>query len=373
MTRILLTGATGWLGSLVAAELARRGHAVSCVIRGPSAERRLRGVIAADQLARIAFVPGDVTQPRAGVTDGQLAGLRGSIDVVVHAAALVRLDGAADDELVRSNVDGTRHVLGLAEALGSPPVLHVSTCSVAGDASVFSERDMDIGQTLRNGYERTKLAAEKLVTAWSGRSAILRVPGVVGDAATGACRWFSGAFYRALAAYFLVREDLVREWHGGERASLEGEGIRLAADGTLHLPLHLPFNRDCPCAVVPQDWLASTLADLCETRTATGVFHLAHPSPPTVGWVLGVALDHLRIAAPPTDARAPAPTGPWTRYVRRSLDRMTRYQLPYLRSVPHLRCERLPEVLGRRYVPPPELDAPLVRRLIDHAVRARFE
>lgn len=371
MTRILMTGATGWIGSLVTAELARRGHAVCCVIRAPSGERRLRELIDADLMARISTVAGDVTRPRAGVADPQRAALRGAIDLVVHAAALVRLDGAAEQALVTTNVDGTSHVLDLADELGSVPVVHVSTCSVAGDAKVFSERDVEVGQTLRNGYERTKLDAEKLVAAWPGRSTILRVPGVVGDAATGACRWFSGAFYRALAAYFSVREDLAAEWRGGDRAGLEQEGIVFAADGTLRLPLHLPFNPDCPCAIVPQDWLAATIADLVERSPTAGVFHLAHPSPPTVGWVLGVALDHLGIAAP--NAGAPVGAGPWTRFVRRSLDRIARYQFPYLQSVPRLRCERLREALGPRYVPPPDLDAALVQRVIDRAVQARFE
>jgi Male sterility protein len=341
-------------------------------VRGEPGRRRLREGVGPEIAGRLELVDGDVTRPFAGVPVERHAALRGAFDQVVHLAALVRLDDAAEAELTRTNVDGTRHILQLVERLGGPRLAYVSSCSVGGNAAAFSEHDREAGQTLRNVYERTKLAGEKLVADGPRGHLIMRVPGVVGDSRTGACRFFAGTFYRVLAAYFLLREDLEVEWRGAGRPALEVEGIRFAVDGTLHLPFHLPFSAESDCAVVPQDWLATTVVDLVEHADARGTFHLVHPRPPKVGRVLPFGLARLHVAAPVPGSLPTRPAGPWARFVRRSLERVVRYQLPYLRSVPRLASERLPALLGRAYVPPPDLSEPRLRRLIDFAKVARF-
>ncbi|MEO8548776.1 MAG: SDR family oxidoreductase [Kofleriaceae bacterium] len=352
MRRVLITGATGWIGSLVTEVLVRAGHAVTAIVRGAAIEG-------------VTCIRGDITAPRAGWDDDQVAACRDAIDVVIHLAALVRLDATSGAALALANVDGTRHVLALAEALNVPRFIHVSSASVAGDAAAFTETDRDAGQTLRNDYERTKLRAEHLVAARMGETAILRVPGVVGDSQTGVSRSYDGTFYRALAAYFFVREDLAAEWRGGERAAMEHEGIRFDPGGVLALPVELACERSGPCAVVPQDWLAETIAAVALDPAAIGTFHLVQAVPPTIGWALEVALARLGIELAP-----PGPGGPWTRFARRSLDRIARHQLPYMTATPRLTCSRLPTVRG--YAPCPSFDRAAVERLVDRAVEARF-
>jgi nucleoside-diphosphate-sugar epimerase len=376
--RFLITGASGWLGSLVASILAERGHRLVCLVRGDAGHTRLCDLLGPAALPAATMVEGDDTRQRAGVSDADLGALRGTVDGVLHFAATLRLDDGADDELQRTNVEGTRHALALADALGGPrgsrarPVFaHVSSCSVAGDAPSFAEHDLDIGQRFRNAYERTKLAGERLVAAWPGRSMVLRVPGVLGDWQTGRSRFFAGTFYRLVAAYTLLREEVLAACRRGAASELARDGVRFAADGVLHLPAHVAFAPQADCAVVPQDWLARTLADLAADPAAAGTFHLVHPAPPTVGWAIDTALRHLLIA-PPAALRPLPAAGPCARFAARSLARLTRHHTPYLQSVPRLSCERLPAVLGSRYVRAPDLDAAYLRRVIDCAVEARF-
>jgi len=354
MARVLVTGATGWIGSLVTAALTRAGHAVTAIVRGPPIDG-------------VTCVRGDVTVALAGWSADAIAAHAGALDVMIHLAALVRLDATSGEALARANVDGTRHALALADALAVRRFVHVSSASVAGDARAFAETDLDVGQTLRNDYERTKLRAEQLVAAHPGPTAILRVPGVVGDSSTGATRSYDGTFYRALAAYHFVREELAAEWRAGEREAMEREAIRFDAAGVLSLPVELACDRAGPCAVVPQDWLADTIVAFALAPAATGTFHLVQAAPPTIGWALDVALARLGVALVP-----PGSGGPWTRFARRSLERIARHQLPYLAAAPRLTCARLPAILGAAYTPCPPFDRACVERLVDRAVEARF-
>ena len=109
-------------------------------------------------------IPGDITQPRLGLGQSIKAG------GLIHAAADVRHYAPPADSL-RTNRDGTAHVLSLAWDLGVP-LHHISTISVSGEyltaspqeERTFTERDYDIGQNWRdNVYVQSKFLAEGLV------------------------------------------------------------------------------------------------------------------------------------------------------------------------------------------------------------------
>jgi 2-alkyl-3-oxoalkanoate reductase len=146
--KVLVTGASGFLGQATAAAVRDGGHDVRTFQRRPSA------------------VPG-VTDVLGTVTDaGALARAVDGVDAVVHLAAKVALAGDPDD-FRRVNVDGTRALLGAARAAGagrvvfvsSPSVAHTGT-SLAGVGAGPAEPDRARGE-----YARTKAAAELVALA----------------------------------------------------------------------------------------------------------------------------------------------------------------------------------------------------------------
>src|SRR5690348_3684156 len=116
--RVLVTGATGFLGSRVAGRLLDRGDEVRALVRSTSDRGRLAGL-------DIEYVDGDVTD-RASVA----AALDG-VDWVVHAAAMVELGPRDPSKLVRVNVTGAANVLEQAAERGVH-ALHVSSLSATG-------------------------------------------------------------------------------------------------------------------------------------------------------------------------------------------------------------------------------------------------
>ncbi|MEL7977710.1 NAD-dependent epimerase/dehydratase family protein [Isoptericola sp. F-RaC21] len=160
MTAVLVTGASGLLGSAVARALVARGSDVRTLQRRPSG------------VAGAADVLGSVTD--ADVVARAVAGA----DVVVHLAAKVSLAGEpAEFEAV--NVGGTRTLLDAAARAGVRRFVQVSSPSVAhlGTSLVGVPATAADPEHARGEYARTKAAGELLALGRDGAGA----PGGDGD------------------------------------------------------------------------------------------------------------------------------------------------------------------------------------------------
>lgn len=149
---VLVTGASGFLGSALAVHLAETGHDVRAFQRRPSGS--------AAAVAGVRDVLGSVTDADAAAraVDG--------VDAVVHLAAKVSLAGDAGD-FHAVNVEGTRVLLGAARAAGVRRLVFVSSPSVAhAGASIVGDDALpaDPGRA-RGEYARTKAQAELLALA----------------------------------------------------------------------------------------------------------------------------------------------------------------------------------------------------------------
>src|SRR5918997_4601608 len=169
-----VTGATGFIGRHLVEELLKREGTIYALVREGS-----RGKL--DSLAeslgagdRIVPVPGDLTKEKLGID-----GFSERIDHFFHLAAIY--DMAADpDEMLRSNVDGTRHVVEFANSIDIGTFHHTSSIAVAGKfKGLFREDMFDEEQKLPHAYHQSKFESERIVR--SEVKAPLRVyrPGIV--------------------------------------------------------------------------------------------------------------------------------------------------------------------------------------------------
>ena len=167
--RVLITGATGFLGSHVAEILAADGHEIRALVRASSNTRLLEGLGA--QLARGSF------DPALGLEDA----VRG-VDAIVHCAGGGKLKTEAD--LFRQNTQATCALLDAARA-NAPRLrrfVFVSSLSAHGPSPDGVARlDTSPGAPV-SSYGRSKLDAETAVLA--ARDVfpvnILRPPGIYG-------------------------------------------------------------------------------------------------------------------------------------------------------------------------------------------------
>jgi thioester reductase-like protein len=197
---LLLTGATGSLGSYLLCELlARSGRRVICLVRARDADHareRLRGTaqrlgLALD-LARVDIICGDLAAPRLGLADGGFAALAARTWRIVHAGA--RVDWAASFEDLRAtNVGGTIELVRLAALGGAIPIVHVSSLGVyplgLSSRTAFDEAEpVREGERLRVPYFQSKWTAERALEHAAARGipvTVIRPGFVTPDSRTG--------------------------------------------------------------------------------------------------------------------------------------------------------------------------------------------
>jgi NAD(P)-dependent dehydrogenase (short-subunit alcohol dehydrogenase family) len=197
-----VTGATGFIGRHLVERLLQGDGDIHVLVREGSRDK-LDTLIsekwapaAAAAGDRIRPVIGELTAPRLGVSDEGVAALTGNVEHFFHLAAVY--DMTADEERNRiANVEGTRHAVELANALGVGCFHHTSSIAAAGRyKGLFREDMFDEGQKLEHPYHRTKFESEKIArTQTTVPWRVYRPAIVVGNSQTGEMDKIDGPYY----------------------------------------------------------------------------------------------------------------------------------------------------------------------------------
>ena len=306
--RVLLTGATGFLGMEVMARLLDRGDEVMAVVRAPDRAAAQRRVDATMRLTGasglVRAIPGDLAGGGFEVPRRP--------DAIVHCAASISFT-LPIEEARAINVGGTRTMLDVARRTGARYV-HVSTAYVEGEH--------------RNTYEASKAEAEAVVAAATDvRSVIARPSIVVGESQTGWTPAFN-VLYWPLRAFVRGLLDPV------------------------------PADPDGRLDIVPVDWVADGIVALLDDPSLDGVWPLA------AGAEAATVTDLLELACARLNRPKP-------RLVRPGGDGAeggtADVYVPYFDVETTFDAERAHALLG----PPPRL-ATYFDRLIDYAEAARW-
>jgi len=156
--KALVTGANGFTGSHLVKALEQNGDTVLGLVRKSSNLSRLSN-------CNVQLIYGDLSD-----RDALRTAMTG-VDTVFHTAAYVELGIVDEAEMERVNVEGTRAVLEVAQAIGVAKMVYCSTIGVFGDTQgqVIDETFQRTQTNFSSAYDRTKYEAQQLVDQFAAQ------------------------------------------------------------------------------------------------------------------------------------------------------------------------------------------------------------
>jgi dihydroflavonol-4-reductase len=237
MSKVLVTGANGFLGSWLTRRLVADGHETYALVRKSSDLSELQGIH-----CQLKF--GDVTDLHS------LLEAFPGMDTVFHLAGLVAYKRSERARMERVNVEGTANVLEACRATGVRRLLHVSSVvAIGAGLTPFDVLNEDSPYNISHldlGYFETKHKAEQLVQEAVRQNrvdAVIVNPSTVygpGDAkkgsrktqvkvAQGKFNFYPSGGVNVVAVQDVV-DGIISAWqkgHKGERYILAGENLRI--------------------------------------------------------------------------------------------------------------------------------------------------
>lgn len=366
---ILLTGATGALGSMLLHRLSEQGYQVVCLVRGKNrseARARIRAIVGDRENVKV--ICGDTTEPRCGISDIDRELLVGRVKRVLHCAASINFMDKNETQV--TNVAGLLHVLELTDILDAWHVIHVSTAYVVGNAPYLSENSLSLGQRWHNPYEESKFVGEKMVRAWAlkrdeRRFTIFRPSILVGceDGTTPTL----DAHYKYLEPLHRVAESLRN--HNGKPPPSD---VSVRGDGRVRIPLAI-LMADKRINYVPIDWVADMMAAAIDLPACNETLHFVHHDPLRMLDGLAWSLQCLKIDRPVVCSTQAAKNlaiqaqTPLVRRLQRRIDVVHDAFAPYCTNEPHFEMEAAPRGLGAKFRLPPIIDQKFIERMLNYA------
>lgn len=153
MLRVLVTGATGFIGSHLVERLLSMGYEVLCLVRKTSVLNNLRK-------QDIELVYGELTDNKSLKNQ-----FNTDVDVVFHIAGILGEWGIPEEVYWKINVEGTKNILDLFIQTSIKRFVYCSSAGVLGPLEK-PPADESFPLNPSNIYERTKAEAEKIVLAY---------------------------------------------------------------------------------------------------------------------------------------------------------------------------------------------------------------
>jgi thioester reductase-like protein len=271
-----VTGATGFLGRFLLAELLEREGIVYVLCRAESLDKldELRARLGTDD-RRVVAVVGDLSMRFLGVGQDRIAMVDGEIEHFFHLAASHDVTADADSQRL-ANVEGTRHAVQLAQALHARHFHQVSSIAAAGRyRGTFTEDMFDEAEDVEhNPYSCTTHESEAVVrdecrVPWR----VYRPGVVVGHSQTGEIDKVDGPYYFFRTLQRL--RDALPSWV--PVAGVNGGEVN----------------------IVPVDYVAKAMDCLAHQPDLDGrTFHLTDPEPLTVGGLIQVLTRAAHVPGP---------------------------------------------------------------------------
>lgn len=374
---ILITGATGFLGSYITRELFKAGFHLKLLVRNTTnilTKERISEVFpsfaaaesASDILPdRVEILDGNISDERLGLNERDYLRLSNTVDEVFHCAAATKFNNRSDSTLRHTNVHGTEHILLFCLSNKRKRLHYISTAYVAGKRrdTVF-EHELEEGQAFNNDYEKSKFDAEKLLGQFTRQYAIpvtvYRPSIIVGNSRTGFTKNYDNIY---------VFGKGLSHFKNYEIRNNRKETLSHSKNGIGYPPsLRIPGDKHGTINLVPVDYVAHAICTISgQENSINKTFHIVNPSPPTLGelaeWMMvATGVHHIKIVLPYEFQHRP-----YSIQEKLFLHGTEAFQ-PYMFGEPYFDSTNTRNLLSGSAVECPLITQELINRFIHYAV-----
>ncbi len=282
-----LTGGTGFLGSLLAIELIKRGDKIIFLGRqkgGESLQKRteskLKFIEPDISLKNIEIIEVDLHKENLGLSEDFINQFLGKIDAIWHLAANLSFREKDRKEIFATNLGGLKNILDLANRIKSP-VYYTSTAYVHGQRpGVVFEEELIKPNCFNNPYEESKFEAEKIIKKWGeneNNKFIIFRPSIFIDVNLKVLTFFG--YYAVVYALYKMRQNVKKE----------------------RIKILIPFlySKSAFLNLMPIDIAIRWMLEISSNSKAIGkTFHIANPLPFPMKDITRQTFDALNIRIP---------------------------------------------------------------------------
>jgi len=356
---VFITGATGFLGSLIIKEilsssedmvhvLVRDKYATLGKSRLVSLLDRLTGEeeLGKNSRERIKTWKGDVTHKDLGLNKEALEELIPTLNTIYHSAAATDLN-APLQKAEKINAQGTQNLLDFATACKEKgrlkKVNHLSTAYIAGSKTcIFKEDNLDIGQSFNNTYEESKFEAEKIVNEYrrNGLDVDIFRPGIILGRYTDGRTTNYKMFYQPLHFFSMELFDRIPA-RGHSKANL--------------------INVDIAARAI---FLISTRSNKQSTN-----YHIVSPKSPNLDFILQEASEFFGFRKPDFVKPEDMDLDKEYSFIKR---RMIKPYIPYFNYLTEFTMENTLAALKKEKFTFPEFDKANLKKLFEYCVKKGF-
>jgi dTDP-4-dehydrorhamnose reductase len=302
---ILLTGATGFLGSHLMNSLLLNGHQLILPGRSTkekSLEERINDLLkwfGADGYSnQVKIVEIDYAKPLLGLDTSVYNLICSLTQEVIHCASDTSFTESKRDKVFQFNVEQLHGMLGLASASGVKSFSYISTAYASGLNGQICKEQLATAKQFVNVYEESKAMAERIIAGhckkYSIPLKIIRPSIVYGDSFTGRTLKFN-AFYYPIRSLLSIRDIYLNDIknHDGQKSAKQG--IFLDHDDYLFLPLRFYLPKRGGINLIPVNYFIDATQKILHSTAKEGIYHISNNNPSNLDQLAGYIKEFLKI------------------------------------------------------------------------------
>jgi nucleoside-diphosphate-sugar epimerase len=289
---IALTGATGFLGSHLMADMITKGYNI-IVFGRPAKNESLRERIfrllqwfgVDNMFDQVTCIDTDLSQDNLGVSTTEYSSLCSVVDSVIHCASDTCFSESKREKVMAANINNLKGILEFSKNAQVNFFHYISTAYVAGTGVTYCKETLSSAKTFTNVYEESKAEAENIISKFCDKNdiplSIIRPSIVYGDSQTGRSLKFNALYFPVRSAQSIrdiYLNDIMN--NGGLKAAKNG--ISIDKEGTLFLPLKIYLPHEGDINIIPVDYFVNTTVKIIENCSINAIYHLTNPNRTTM-------------------------------------------------------------------------------------------